>query len=214
MNEQALNYITAARVPERLKPQTFGPWIIQRVYPASLGRFSDKIWKVIDPGFVSVTFLKHITLATLHLDGETVMEDSLPELRKHLPIWMSAEGRVLVTGLGLGCVVRGLLTKPEVDEIDVVEIDKHILRVVGHEFASNRRVHLHHGDAFHWEPGSRRYEWAWHDLWAEGPPHISLLHTRLMIRYREVVKRQGAWGMPRYIRRRLYRGKDFFDWRF
>ena len=47
----------------------------------------------------TVTFLKHMTLATLHLDGETVMEDSLPELRKHLPIWMHAEGRYWSPGL-------------------------------------------------------------------------------------------------------------------
>ena len=60
----------------------------------------------------------------------------------------------------------------------MVEIDKHILRVIGHEFASNRRVHLHQADAFKWEPGQRRYQYAWHDVWVDGPPHISVLHTR------------------------------------
>jgi spermidine synthase len=51
------------------------------------------------------------------------MEDTLSELRRHTPIFMRAKGRLLVTGLGLG-VVRGLLAKPEVEHIDVVEIDR------------------------------------------------------------------------------------------
>jgi hypothetical protein len=38
----------------------------------------------------------------------------------------------------LGCVVRGLLSKPEVERIDVVEIDGDILRVVGKEFRGDR----------------------------------------------------------------------------
>jgi hypothetical protein len=52
---------------------------------------------------------------------EVVMEDSPRELRRHLPIWMHAHGRVLVTGLGLGCVVRGLLASPHVEYIDVAK---------------------------------------------------------------------------------------------
>jgi hypothetical protein len=36
------------------------------------------------------------------------MNDFPQELKKHLDFVLRARGRVLVTGLGLGCVVRGL----------------------------------------------------------------------------------------------------------
>lgn len=39
--------------------------------------------------------------------GELVMTDSLDELNTHLDFMLRAHGRVLITGLGLGCVVRG-----------------------------------------------------------------------------------------------------------
>jgi hypothetical protein len=200
-------YIDAARVPLTLKPQAFGMWQITRVDSREIewpNWQAQLQWK-IQAGYDIVTFLKRMTLATPHSDGETVMEDSARELRKHLPIWLEAQGRILVTGLGLGCVVRGLLAKPEVEQVDVLEIDRSILRVVGHEFIGNRRVHLHLADAFDWQPGHKQFDYAWHDIWSEGESHISVLHARLMLRYSDFVKRQGAWGMPSWFKRLLSR---------
>src|SRR5947209_19945878 len=62
------------------------------------------------------------TMATMmKTRGETVMNDFPSELKKHLEFILSARGRVLVGGLGLGCVVRGLLAYGEVESIDVIE---------------------------------------------------------------------------------------------
>jgi hypothetical protein len=211
MNDELMRHIVAARVPESLKPQTFGLWEITRLGPRQLGRFGEQTRNIVDPGFDSVTFLKRYTLATLHQDGETVMEDSLPELRKHLPIWIRAIGKVLVTGLGLGCVIRGLLAKPDVERVTVIEIDKDVLRVVGHEFASNRRVELILANALRWEPRGRMFDWAWHDIWCEGPPHVSVLHMKLIKRFARCANHQGSWGMPRWAKRKLCGdGEEFF----
>lgn len=199
------DYIAAARVPDRLTPQSFGPWTIKRVslkdHPKLSGFLAlDFLSKV---GFRDYTLLLRHTYATLHLaDGEVVMEDSQRELQKHLPIWLRAKGHVLVTGLGLGCVVRGLLASSAVEQITVVEIDANILRVVGHEFNANPRVRLIHGDAFKVQL-REKFEAAWHDLWTDGDVHLSVLHAKLLAQFRPQCKVQGAWNLPRYFKRQM-----------
>jgi spermidine synthase len=194
-------FLKAARVPESLKPQVFGLWQIRRVTSDMLESSSEK-WRFVNLiGAHSQTALHRYTEATMHLNyGELVMEDSLRELRRHLPIWMNASGRVLVTGLGLGCVVRGLLASPAVEHITVVELDRHIIRVVGHEFQSNRRVRLVHGDALKVSFRGEKFDWAWHDLWTEDKS-LQLMHGRVMQRFKKQVSRQGAWAFPRYFKR-------------
>lgn len=201
VSDSAMRYMEAARVPTRLAPQAFGLWNIKRVDVAD---FPPKLRDQLGIGWTSYTLLHRYTLATMmHGRGEVVMEDSIRELRKHLPIWMNARGRVLVTGLGLGCVVRGLLANPDVDHIDVVEIDRHIIRVVGHEFVNNRRVAIRHGDALKakWPPGTT-WDAAWHDLWTEdGNRELHLMHAELLGRYARRCPSQGAWAFPRVIGR-------------
>jgi len=192
---QPLDYIKAARVPDTLKSQSFGLWEIWR---QSLP--DNPIWRAFS-GFDSMTLLSRFTDATLHKDhGEVVMEDSARELRRHLPIWLKAKGRVLVTGLGLGCVVRGLLASPDVEHITVVEIDPKILRIVGKEFEPNSRVRMIEGDALKVKL-RERFDYAWHDLWTEGDIHLQVLHTRLLKRFYPQVKFQGAWLLPRQVKR-------------
>lgn len=125
------------------------------------------------------------------------------ELQRHLPIWLAARGRVLVTGLGLGCVVRGLLALPHVKHVDIVEIDDGILKHVGPEFRGNPRCTLHHADAMaiEWDAGTR-WDFAWHDLRCDGAP-LAHLHIDCLERYRSRVGRQGAWMLPRFASRLL-----------
>lgn len=143
------------------------------------------------------------TMATLHRGlGEVVMEDSPRELRRHLPILLAASGRVLVSGLGLGCVLRGLLSKPDVEHVDVVEIDPAILELCGAQFAGDPRVTLHLGDAesIWWATGTR-WDFAWHDVWSETEA-LDIVHARLLARYDDWCPVQGAWQFPRIVKRR------------
>ena len=134
---------------------------------------------------------------------DTVMEDSAGELKKHLPIWLKAKGRVLVTGLGLGCVVRGLLASPAVEHIDVIELDPYIYYIVGEEFCHNRRVTLHLGDALTYKfPKDSRWDFAWHDIWTPKNEGLQVQHAKLMVKYRRVIgTAQGAWQFPRCFKR-------------
>lgn len=195
--------IAACRVPAWLEPGRAGLWEIARVeLPAGsiMRRFSDEISPVAP--FDSLTMLFRDTLATLNEPhGECVMEDSPRELRRHLPILMAANGNVLVSGLGLGCVVRGLLAKREVEHIDVVEIDPAIVKLVGAEFERNPRVTIHVDDAetIEWNDGER-WDFAWHDVWSERES-LDVVHARLIARYFDRVGRQGVWGMARTMKR-------------
>lgn len=188
-------YLRAARVPESVQPQEFGLWEIKRQTLDGVAAYM--------AGSRSMTVLCRWTEATLQNPaGEVVMEDSHRELCRHLPIWFAAHGRVLKTGLGLGCVVRGLLAKPEVEHVDVVEIDADIIRVIGPEFDGNPRVTIHHADALTWDFGERRWDFAWHDIWTEGNDHLQVLHAQLIARYGPAVAaKQGAWMLPRLVHR-------------
>lgn len=203
------DYLDAARVPRWIRPQEFGPWSIERIIAGGqLTSPTEQAIHIDRCGWPDYTLLRHYTYACeLGKPAEIVMEDSASELRKHLPIWMAARGRVLITGLGLGCVVRGLLAKPDVEQIDVVEIDNDILRVIGPEFARNPRVNLHHGDALEiLLPG--KFDFAWHDLWKEGDG-LQRLHAKLFIKYLRQCGPQGAWAFPRFAARLFARRGNF-----
>lgn len=202
-------FLEAARVPTSLKPQRFGRgWYIERRSAADtiLGEIGAGPYG--DVGWPSFTLLRRLTAATIHLDeGIVVMEDSARELRKHLPIWMAAKGRVLKTGLGLGCVVRGLLANPAVEHVDVVEIDADVIRVCAGDLAHDPRVTIHHADAETWDFTGLRWDYAWHDLHSFDEEHLQLKHSRLLARYLPNVadgqpRRQGAWAFPREPGRR------------
>lgn len=148
------------------------------------------------------TMLFRVTDSTLHLAyGEVVMEDSPQEIRRHLPILLEAHGRVLVTGLGLGCVVRGLLAKPEVEHVDVVEKSLTVLGWMSPEFGTDPRVTLHYGDALTYDwPGDTWWHFAWHDLHHD-EGKLCDLHISALKRYLDMTCRQGAWGMDRSVKR-------------
>jgi hypothetical protein len=198
-------YLNAARVPLSLQPQQFGNWQIDRFALPEKARLGMP-WK-------DYTLLRHkifpkMDYSNMHLiadDGsmlDLVMEDSTRELRRHLPIWLKARGRVLKTGLGLGCVVRGFLANPAVTHVDVIEIDADIIRVIGEEFANNPKVSIYHGDALTYEFAEPiKWDFAWHDIWTEENKGLQVEHMKLIKRFDKVAQNQGAWQLPREIKR-------------
>lgn len=198
--------IDAMRVPARSVVRGAGLWEIRH---ADLSTFPIEtqlmFCRRLLP-YTSITMLLRTTEKTLHQPmGECVMEDSNQELRRHLPIMIPGRGRILISGLGLGCVVRGLLAKPDVEHIDVIEIDPGIARLVWPEFQDDPRVTLHMGDAETWTiPDGARWDFAWHDVWSEHES-LAVVHARLFARFDDYVDKQGAWMMPRIAMQRMPR---------
>jgi spermidine synthase len=199
--------LQASRVPDGLLPLgEFGLWKLARVNFTDDTAFGAA--SIMFNGWPSYHVLGRMTEAKMHLEwGDIVMLDNRPELVKHLPILMNAAGRVLVSGLGLGCVVRGLLSRKQVEHVDVIEIDRQILDRIGPEFSGNDRVTLHHADALQFPLNGQRWDWAWHDLYDEHRA-LQILHADLIMRFHHHVRHQGAWQMPRWAKRRI-RGEFF-----
>lgn len=182
-----------------------GLWHIVKATPQQLIRNGGG--QFCEPG-TTYTYLCKTTLATQNKQhGECVMNDVEDELKKHLEFILRASGSVLVTGLGLGCVVRGLLLRKDVCRIDVVEREEDVIRLVYPHLPRDKRLHLHHADALDFARGaSQNWDCAWHDLWSNpdlDEPHLAVTHQALMVELRLLVKSQEAWAFPREHRRCL-----------
>ena len=151
------------------------------------------------PGYY--TMLLRWTDTTMHLGhGDCVMIDDLPELRTHLQAAMTAYGNVLVTGLGLACVVRMLQLNHRVERITIVENSRDVIKLVW-PFTSHDRCELIEADAVQFlESTDRRWDCAWHDLWTDtskDEPHLQVRHSEMLRLCFGRVDRQGAWAFPR-----------------
>ena len=172
------------------------------------------LWRVVfEPHSKALTFgsgfavaLYRTTEATLHLGhGDLVMIDHIIELQKHLEFVRRAHGRVLITGLGLGCVIRGLLYREQCTEIVVIERDPSVIHLVWPSLADNPLLTLVHADARDWTTqNTQQFDYAWHDLWVDTDQHethLQVMHGEMMAHLMPYVAWQGAWAWPRYFKR-------------
>jgi hypothetical protein len=141
----------------------------------------------------------------LFVGSSMVMSDTPDEYRDHITAIYQAHGRVLVHGLGLGCYLRAILTKPTVEHVDVVEANEDVLAYIGPSFASDSRVNLLHGDAltFRW-PAGERWDVVWHDIWADKCSDNLPEYARLNRRFGRRCGWQGAWALEQIRARRRW----------
>lgn len=205
--QEMLRAMRADSVPEGLS----GLWAVTRkqIEEPLTAPDTRKRPTMVPPGIY--TSLWRFTMAELHKEppGECVMNDMEAELRTHLDFCLRARGNVLVTGLGLGCVARGLLANPAVHRVTVIERDQHVLKLVRPHLPAGLRIIL--ADAVAWCAGSREtFDCAWHDLWSDpdkDEPALQLNHGRMIVSMARQVGWQGAWMFPREIRK-LLRSND------
>lgn len=168
----------------------------------------------VPPG--DYTFLYRLTDDTLYNDppGVVVMEDSPYELASHLGFVLRAKGNVLVGGLGLGCVLRGLLLNPAVTHVTCIENSNDVLRLVGSHMQDLDRLTIIEADAREWACDNKEhFDCGWYDLWTDkskGEPHLDLWHIDLLMKLRKTVTRQGAWAFSRQAKRKLI--DNGFQW--
>lgn len=107
-------------------------------------------------------------------DWYTMMSDTPDEANDHAEVIHMAwqwGGRVLIHGLGLGCVLSAVLASPHVTHVDVVEINEDVIALVGPYFQSSvdeGRLTIHHDNCAtkRWTPGTR-WSIVWHDIWSQ-----------------------------------------------
>lgn len=141
-------------------------------------------------------------------EPEVVLADHQEELRTHLEFIRRARGRVLTTGLGLGCVLRGLAVGGRIESLTVVEREQDVIELVWPHVGVEARIV--HADAISFAETGERFDCAWHDLWSDadrGDPHLQVMHAEVMRAWARQVAWQGAWKIPRWFTRKAYRRK-------
>lgn len=139
--------------------------------------------------------------------GELVMDDTDRELKKHLNFMLRAHGRVLITGLGLGCVVRGCLANPAVKYVVCIERDMNVVKLVGPHMPKERLT-IVLANALTWvndHAKDQKFDCAWHDLWTnpdQKEPHLDIWHSQLVCDSIQAgIGTVGAWDFKREYRR-------------
>jgi hypothetical protein len=131
--------------------------------------------------------------------GAVWMSDVPDEKDQHRDAYYAAKrlgGRCLVHGLGLGMVVRAMAELPNVEHIDVVELEEDVIKLCGPAFEPyGDRITIHHDNALtrRWPIGTR-WQVVWHDVWRdiseENLPEMAKLNRS----YGQRADWQGCWS--------------------
>ncbi|AKL88260.1 hypothetical protein GMA3_83 [Gordonia phage GMA3] len=147
----------------------------------------------------------------LFISDKLWMSDTLAERFDHLYFInkVIAEGseRILITGLGLGMVIEGLVRlAPCVKQITVIEDDFWVFKMVGAYYADILRekgidFNFVHADAWDWfKSQSYRMPFidaAWHDIWISQGNHLITEYAEMKDSYANLVVPGGfqmCWG--------------------
>jgi hypothetical protein len=160
----------------------------------------------------------------LVVDGDTpdgdpryvpVMSDTPSEIREHADAIRDATGDVLITGLGLGCIVSALLAKPDVTSITVVEIDRDVIAITGPYYENEPRVKIVNMDAIAaaaWFASEGvGFDYAWHDIWShiadrnlddDDVAEHGISYETMFANYMPIVPEQSAWAYTEALKMR------------
>jgi hypothetical protein len=155
-----------------------------------------------------------------------IMSDTPAEIYEHGHAFVNAHGRVLITGLGLGCLVAALLSKPGVEHITVVEIDKDVLALTGKFYANEPRVTLVNDDAIRFAANytGPDFDYAWHDIWShiadrnlddDSVAEHGISYQTMFDMYDPFCDYQGAWAYPEALKMRAakeYERHQHHEW--
>ena len=182
-----------------LPPGASGPWTLETfvVPERSFANFRlEMAGRGISPG----------TYTRLCKSGTGVfMSDTPAEWRDCAYFVQQADGAVLISGLGLGMVVKALLAKATVTHVTVLENDPDVIALVAPYYA-DERLRVVEADAFAWK-ADRAFDWAWHDIWPDLCTDNIPEFSRLRRRYAKAMtapKRQHCWSEPQVLRQRRH----------
>ena len=134
------------------------------------------------------------TYKRLKRNGTVVMSNTPDEIRDFSHFTRHAKGYILINGLGIGCVVKVLLDKPEITKITVIEKSEDVIKLVSPYFNDERLVIIN-ADAFEYvPPKSEKFNYVWHDIWdyitSDNLPEMARLHRK----YGRKTEWQDSWA--------------------
>lgn len=130
-----------------------------------------------------------------HKQRGCIMSNTRMEITTAVEAYHAAKGRVLINGLGLGMVLEGVLSKPDVTFVRVIEFDADVIALVGPHFANDPRVEIIHADAYEYKPAKgERFDYVWHDIWDTISADNLPLMAKLCRKYGSKAEAQGVWS--------------------
>lgn len=136
------------------------------------------------------------TYKRLKRSGTVVMSNTPDEISDFSHFTRKAKGSVLINGLGIGCVVKVLLDKPEITKITVIEKSEDVIKLVAPYF-NDERLNIINADAFEYKPTKgEMFNFVWHDIWdyicADNLSEMATLHRK----YGKKSEWQDSWAKP------------------
>lgn len=101
-------------------------------------------------GYLYAHYPKGIPITVLKIRGKVWMTDDPQYVWSLQSFAERAKGKVLVAGLGLGIVAHQLCQNPAVTQIDVIDRDMDVIRLVTPLIPQDGRLHIHHDDFYEW----------------------------------------------------------------
>lgn len=130
-----------------------------------------------------------------HKTRGVVMSNTHMERRTAYQCYTNATGRVLINGLGLGMVLEGVLSKPDVVHVKVIESEADVLALVAPHFKADLRVEFVHADAFAYKPTKDdQYDYVWHDIWDTLDEDNFPAMAKLNRKWARRTEAQGTWS--------------------
>lgn len=149
-----------------------------------------------------------------------VMSDTPAEILEHWHPLNNAEGNVVITGLGLGCLPHALLTLDSVRRIDIFDIDPDVIELTGPYLTMDERVNIWEASAADFDVVKQiatevgGWDYAWHDIWSHISPRNlkaetaehGIAYSTLLTGYAPYVRgEQQAWALDQAeMMERLY----------
>jgi hypothetical protein len=188
---------------EDLPEGSAGPWAIKRfvVSDDDARMFNMRCFRNPDRMISPGTYTKLV-----HDKRGVVMSDTPAERLDHIGFVDTAEGNVLITGLGIGMVTNALLREGRhrnpVTRVTVVELDPDVIALTGPWLQAKfgDRLTIINADAYTYKfSDSVRFDYAWHDIWdsicEDNIPLYGKIRRNYQ-RYMSAPKRQACWSEP------------------
>ena len=189
-------YDNLSRIKSTVPPNEIGNWAIEKFEVSEEGASFHNLRCALHGSHREIETGTYTKLTRQSTFKDVVMSDTPAEIRDHLNFMYRAEGDVLVNGLGLGLVIEGLMSNPNVKHVTVIEISSDVIQLVAGYLKSryDGQLSIIHADALEWKsPKGKVYNCVWHDIWPNicGDYYDDM--KRLHRKYARKTKYQNSW---------------------
>ena len=202
---------TSADIPRFLNDLEIPPMWFSKIEPCEKGVNKILNFEVSENesfmSFIGRDYVPAGKYTGLRINGATMMSDTPKEYADHLDLVRAACGRILIMGLGLGCIAHVLANIEVVDSITIVERDQDIIDMVAPSLEQyGEKVTIIQGDAFTVKPDlnglANMYDIIWHDIWIDRSEDNQDEMVTLMKQWAGHCEFQDCWSLNELYDRR------------